>query len=84
VAADVEVSINDEEKIGHRPHRTPVAVRALLGENNYRRKRNPLRNDEKPCLGQVDAAPARARRAIRLRNDEDLFVRGQRSLLACP
>jgi hypothetical protein len=64
VAADVEVSINDEEKIGHRPHRTPVAVRALLGENNYRRKRNPLRNDEKPCLGQVDAAPARARRAI--------------------
>ena len=42
VAADVEASINDEETIGRRPHRTPVAVRALLGEN-HRRKRNGLR-----------------------------------------
>ena len=31
VAADVEVSINDEKTIGRCPHRTHVAVRALLG-----------------------------------------------------
>ena len=30
---------------------------------------NPLRNDEKPCLGQVDAAPARVRRAILPRDE---------------